>query len=124
MIAKDETYFMDDNKSEGQTTRWAKGNYKETKRMVRRRDGLKCVACGEWGSEIAHIVPFNRTWKGGYNIKNIVTLCERCHLIFDNKNPDRWGMPNYKDTQDFLDERQRVIQSIMEYMVTVEHWKG
>lgn len=53
-----------------------------TRLAVARRDGGKCVICGNPNAEPnAHIVPRSR---GGLGVpENIITLCADCHYKFD-----------------------------------------
>ena len=52
---------------------------------VLKRDGYRCVNCGQTGVElhVHHIVP--RSEGGTNDLNNIVTLCARCHSVQDAK---------------------------------------
>ena len=54
----------------------------EVKRAVYNRDLGACVWCGEPGNPEAHFIPRS---KGGLGIEeNILTLCRRCHDLYDH----------------------------------------
>ena len=53
----------------------------KTKRVVYERDGGRCVLCGAPGDPVAHYISRSQ---GGRGIEqNIVTLCPRCHMEYD-----------------------------------------
>ena len=53
----------------------------ETKRIVFERDGGVCLWCGGWGVPEAHYISRAH---GGLGIpENILTLCRRCHEMYD-----------------------------------------
>jgi len=54
----------------------------KTKRLVYDRDGGLCVNCHRPGSPEAHYIP--RSMGGLGCEENILTLCRRCHDVFDN----------------------------------------
>lgn len=54
----------------------------KTKRLVHDRDGGLCVNCRRPGSPEAHYIP--RSMGGLGCEENILTLCRKCHDIFDN----------------------------------------
>jgi hypothetical protein len=69
-------------------------NWKRQRRRARRRDGNKCIECGEPRKKrnlvVAHIVPFREFGLGRYleanDLSNLMTLCRSCHLKFDWQN--------------------------------------
>ena len=54
----------------------------KTKRIVYDRDGGLCVNCRHPGLPEAHYIP--RSLSGMGCEENILTLCRRCHDIYDN----------------------------------------
>lgn len=53
----------------------------DVKKAVYERDGGACVWCAERGEPNAHYIPRSR---GGLGIEeNILTLCWKCHLRYD-----------------------------------------
>jgi len=54
----------------------------KTKRLVYDRDGGLCVNCRRPGNPDAHYIP--RSMGGLGCEENILTLCRRCHDLFDN----------------------------------------
>ena len=53
----------------------------ETKRIVSRRDGNRCIFCGRYGAPEAHII---RRSQGGLGIpENVVCACRECHRAMD-----------------------------------------
>lgn len=54
---------------------------RETKRIVFERDGGRCVLCGAPGCPDAHYI--SRAQGGLGMEQNIVTLCRRCHMEYD-----------------------------------------
>lgn len=54
----------------------------KTKRLVYDRDGGLCVNCGRPGNPEAHYIP--RSMGGLGCEENILTLCRKCHDLFDN----------------------------------------
>ena len=54
----------------------------KTKRMVYARDGGLCINCRRPGLPEAHFIP--RSLGGLGCEENIITLCRRCHDIYDN----------------------------------------
>lgn len=56
--------------------------WKSIREQCIQRDGGKCRKCGRVAKQVHHIIPYN---KGGEDkLKNLVTLCKRCHNIADN----------------------------------------
>jgi 5-methylcytosine-specific restriction endonuclease McrA len=57
----------------------------EVRTAVLKRDGYRCVNCGQTGTElhVHHIIP--RSEGGTNDLGNLVTLCGRCHSIQDAK---------------------------------------
>ena len=58
-------------------------NWKELRKNVLERDNNTCRKCGKSPSkQVHHIIPLR---EGGKNeVKNLITLCKRCHNIADN----------------------------------------
>ena len=57
-----------------------KSKWERVRKQVFERDGYRCRSCGKAGRlECHHRVAL---WKGGarYDLKNLLTLCNRCHL--------------------------------------------
>lgn len=54
----------------------------KVKRIVHERDGYRCLVCGSYNGEpVAHFI---RRSQGGKGVaENVVTLCYRCHMMFD-----------------------------------------
>lgn len=69
----------------------------KTKRMVYDRDGGMCVNCGLPGNPEAHFIP--RSMGGLGCEENVLTLCRRCHDLFDN---------GCRDVRDDLRDRFRL----------------
>jgi 5-methylcytosine-specific restriction endonuclease McrA len=57
----------------------------EVRTAVLKRDGYRCVNCGQTGTElhVHHIIP--RSEGGTNDLSNLVTLCGKCHSIQDAK---------------------------------------
>lgn len=65
--------------------------------LILERDGYRCIACGsEDKLEVCHLFPLAKrlakgdpygNWQWLNSERNLVTLCERCHAIID----DRFG---------------------------------
>jgi 5-methylcytosine-specific restriction endonuclease McrA len=57
----------------------------EARTAVLKRDGYRCVNCGQTGTElhVHHIIP--RSEGGTNDLSNLVTLCGKCHSIQDAK---------------------------------------
>jgi 5-methylcytosine-specific restriction endonuclease McrA len=57
----------------------------EVRTAVLKRDGYRCVNCGQTGTElhVHHIIP--RSEGGTNDLSNLVTLCAKCHSIQDAK---------------------------------------
>jgi len=57
----------------------------EARTAVLKRDGYRCVNCGQTGTElhVHHIIP--RSEGGTNDLSNLVTLCAKCHSIQDAK---------------------------------------
>ena len=57
----------------------------EARTAVLKRDGYRCVNCGQTGTElhVHHIIP--RSEGGTNDLSNLVTLCAKCHSIQDTK---------------------------------------
>jgi len=57
----------------------------EVRTAVLKRDGYRCVNCGQTGTElhVHHII--SRSVGGTNDLSNLVTLCEKCHSIQDVK---------------------------------------
>jgi 5-methylcytosine-specific restriction endonuclease McrA len=57
----------------------------EVRTAVLKRDGYRCVNCGQTGTElhVHHIIP--RSEGGTNDLGNLVTLCGKCHSIQDAK---------------------------------------
>ncbi|MGB5962096.1 MAG: DEAD/DEAH box helicase family protein [Coleofasciculaceae cyanobacterium] len=54
----------------------------ETKRLVKKRDGKRCLCCGEKNSrllQVDHIKP--RYYGGAHSLDNLQTLCRQCNQI-------------------------------------------
>ena len=52
------------------------------RRMVFRRDGFKCVQCGESNIKtlrVHHIVPVHTNPNLYYDVDNAVSMCDNCH---------------------------------------------
>ena len=66
----------------------------ETKRIVFYRDNGLCVYCTAPGNPEAHFIP---RAQGGLGVEqNILTLCRRCHDLYDHgTRPFREGMREY-----------------------------
>ena len=51
------------------------------RQIVKERDS-GCIVCGRYQTQVAHYIPRSQ---GGLGIeKNLVLLCPRCHMEFDN----------------------------------------
>jgi len=64
---------------------------KVSRRRVMKRDGYECGYCGSKKNlTIDHIIPRS---KGGENTwKNMVTCCNKCNNLKDDKSPEQVGM--------------------------------
>lgn len=55
-----------------------------TKEAVKRRDEYKCKGCGSVKElEVHHIL--EREFGGTDNVRNLITLCTKCHDVMHNK---------------------------------------
>ena len=55
--------------------------YKEWRSAVYKRDGYKCVECGNKKQlQAHHIKPWKWYEEGRYQVDNGITLCRKCHL--------------------------------------------
>jgi len=79
--------------------------WRKAKNAILKRDGYKCVICGEKkGLQFAHTVPFRKTMAN--KEKEAVTLCPKDHEIFDSKNAFEtkkifdWMCSQYSDYED------------------------
>lgn len=71
-----------------------------TKRLVYDRDGGLCVNCRRPGNPEAHYIPRS---KGGLGCEeNVLTLCRRCHELFDR---------GCREVRDEMKERFRLYLS-------------
>jgi len=48
-------------------------------REVLDRDGEMCADCGQWATEVHHII--SRRFKGAWDVRNMITLCHWCHQL-------------------------------------------
>jgi len=72
-------------------------NWRPQRRAARKRDGYKCQRCGitedELGREmdVHHIRRFGdfSDYKEANSLKNLVTLCNRCHLVVEHETGGR-----------------------------------
>ena len=64
---------------------------KVSRKRILKRDGYECGYCGSKRNlTIDHIIPRSR---GGTNTwRNMVTCCNRCNNLKDNKTPEEAGM--------------------------------
>lgn len=53
-------------------------------RVVAARDRYQCQRCPERGWDVAHILPKGRYPELRDELKNMVTLCRRCHMETEN----------------------------------------
>ena len=54
--------------------------WKGVRLEAKRRDGWKCVQCGEQGRlEVDHIIPVRTAPERAYDLTNLQTLCVPCH---------------------------------------------
>ena len=64
----------------------------KTKKSVWTRDGGRCIVCLRPGNPWCHFIPRSQ---GGLGIEqNIVTLCDKCHMAFD-QSPKRKSLREY-----------------------------
>jgi len=69
---------------------------------VLRRDNFRCVDCGAYPcSTVHHII--SRRYKGAWDEKNMVTLCQRCHL----EGPGRSGAHSHEARRRHLEYLER-----------------
>lgn len=69
---------------------------------IRKRDNNTCKMCGKEGDKrlpVHHIIPFRISKDNAQ--KNLITLCQSCHMVFENKVKDL----GYLKLQDLLSER-------------------
>jgi len=57
---------------------------KEWRKLARTRlqeDGYRCVKCGEFATEVDHIIPIQTPdgWERRFDLSNTQSLCIRCH---------------------------------------------
>jgi len=82
----------------GRQTRWcsktcsasiAENHYwNQARWAAMRRDGGKCVRCGNPGHEVNHIVPRNGAGYGSgcwHHLDGLETLCHSCHVAVTNE---------------------------------------
>lgn len=62
-------------------------DWKETKKIIAKRDNYKCVVCGDkaLGSQIHHLI--HRKDGGNNEHSNLVNLCGKCHML-ESDTPD------------------------------------
>lgn len=101
MISQDKLVSFDEKRDAKIKSKRDSG-WRGAKNAVLKRDGYKCVICGEKkGLQFAHTVPFRRTMEN----KEIeaVTLCPKDHELFDSKNAFEtkkifeWMVSKYSD---------------------------
>lgn len=68
---------------------------KKVKDIVWERDGQRCIICGSpYAMPNSHYI---RRSQGGLGIEeNIVTMCQRCHMMYDQGN-DRKAIASYTE---------------------------
>ena len=68
---------------------------KKVKDIVWLRDGGRCIICGSgWAMPNSHYI---RRSQGGLGIEeNIVTMCQRCHRMYD-QGPERKQIAAYTE---------------------------
>ena len=68
---------------------------KKVKDIVWERDDHKCIICGSgWAMPNSHYI---RRSQGGLGIEeNIVTMCQRCHMMYD-QGPERELIATYTE---------------------------
>lgn len=72
----------------------------QTKEKVWERDGQCCIWCGSHdGQPNAHYISRSRLGMGIE--ENILTLCPRCHRVFDQPGTDREVEESRKMSNDF-----------------------
>lgn len=78
--------------------------YKKWRRAVRRKDGHKCVKCGnEEHLNTHHIESWAHNPKLRYEVSNGITLCARCHYLFHEVFLGSAKIPSTKEkTKEFL----------------------
>lgn len=63
--------------------------WEETRQKVFRRDGFKCVLCGEAKDLNVHHITYENL--GAEKVSDLVTLCQACHESVHNGKPyGRW----------------------------------
>ncbi len=68
---------------------YASTSWKRLRRAVLATRGRVCMACGEVGEVVDHIVPRKRG--GGDHASNLQVLCRSCHSTKSAKEGSRWG---------------------------------
>ena len=78
--------------------------YQEWRLEVYKRDNFECVVCGSKEKINAHhILGFKEYPEERFNVKNGVTLCEKCHI----KVHQKYGWTNQKEmSPDFLVQKE------------------
>lgn len=79
-----------------------------SKSGVMRRDGYKCVYCGQTADTIDHVLPASRG--GNSSWTNTVASCFRCNNKKDNKTPVEAGMKMLVRPP-FVPRREQLIAS-------------
>ena len=77
------------------------------------RDGMECIICHKYGTQVAHYI--GRA-QGGLGIEeNLVLLCPECHMAYDNGNKRQeygefirkylsWNYPDWNETNLIYDK--------------------
>lgn len=73
-------------------------NWRKQRRAARKRDGFTCQKCGITEDEsgrcldVHHVTPFrdfNNDWETANQLDNLISLCNKCHLIVEWENGSR-----------------------------------